>query len=149
MTFVATVSIGDLLTLITIILVAITGFIQIRQIYRQSRLTSFSDYTKRYQEILLNLPSNYFSDLFGSEIITMEEQERIRRYIRIYFDLCSEEFFLHEQRYLPRRVWQEWEQGIISNFRLSHVALEWKRSSESTDLYNDFKKYIEAVISER
>lgn len=146
MTLETTVSISDLLTLATIIVVAVTGFIQIRQMYKQTRLSSFAEYTKRYQDILLSLPSTYFTDSFSVDRLSDEQREDISKRIRVYFDLCSEEYFLHREGYIPAAVWNEWEQGILSNLGLKHVQSEWTDASLRAEIYGEFKKSLAATL---
>ncbi len=143
----STIAIGDILTLVTIIVVATTGLIQIRQLYKQSRLSSFAEYTKRYQDILLNLPSNYFAETFSFDGVDDASREQIHRFTRVYFDLCSEEYFLHKEHYIPDKIWEEWEKGILSNFGYEHTQSQWKSVSGAEDLYGEFKKYINDRIA--
>ncbi len=142
MTIIPTISVGDMLALLTLVVAATTGFVQIRQIYKQMRLASLADYTKRYQDILLSLPSTYFTESFSFDRLSDEEREDIPKRMRVYFDLCSEEYFLHREGYIPAAVWKEWEQGILSNLGLKHVQFEWTDASSRTDIYGEFKKFL-------
>lgn len=50
---------------------------------RQSRFSFFAEYTRRYQEITLNLLKN---------------DENMSVYYKLYFDLCCEEHYLNDKR---------------------------------------------------
>jgi len=69
----------------------------------QIRTDLFAEYTKRYQEIILHLPINIDEEEFELSKLSKSEIDQTIRYIRVYFDLCSEEFFLHEKKGLTKR----------------------------------------------
>ena len=86
---------------------------------RELQLSFFSEYTKRYQDIMLNL---YRKDMHSKE------------YIRLYLDLCSEEYYLYEQRCLPNDIWDMWLDGMKMIMKQVDFQTEWKKS---TGYYND------------
>ena len=61
---------------------------------RQNKILMFSEYTRRYQEILINMPESIFN---GTEHINAKAQ----MYMRLYFDLCSEEYHLWRKGMIP------------------------------------------------
>lgn len=142
MTVIPTVSIGDIIALVTIIVALVVGFVQIRQIYKQMQLSSFAEYTKRYQEIILKLPSDYFTGGFSFDGLNAGKSEEIRRLTRVYFDLCSEEYFLHQEGYVPDKVWKEWESGIMANFSLEHIRAQWRSVEGTPGTYGEFSQYL-------
>ncbi|MCL5021086.1 MAG: hypothetical protein M1339_05375 [Bacteroidetes bacterium] len=146
MIFQTSINISDLISLLTIIVAVVIGLIEIRQMLKQIRLSSFAEYTKRYQDILLSLPSTYFTDSFSVDRLSDEQREDISKRIRVYFDLCSEEYFLHREGYIPAAVWNEWEQGILSNLGLKHVQSEWTDASLRAEIYGEFKKSLAATL---
>lgn len=58
---------------------------------KQLQLNFFADYTKRYQEIILNFPENINEKNFQIDNLDAEIKNKTLRYMRAYFDLCSEE----------------------------------------------------------
>ena len=64
---------------------------------RQNRFNLFVEYTHRYQDIILNLYSN---------------PEKREEYMRLYFDLCSEEFYLHKEGMIDDYIWDLWVDGM-------------------------------------
>ena len=63
---------------------------------KNTRLAFFSEYTKRYQDIILNFPENIIDDNFKFDSLSKVERDKTMRYMRVYFDLCSEEYFLYK-----------------------------------------------------
>jgi hypothetical protein len=149
MIFQTSINISDLISLLTIIVAVVIGLIEIRQMLKQIRLGSFAEYTKRYQEIILKFPSNYFADDFSFVGVSDDVREEIRRVVRAYFDLCSEEYFLHEKGYIPDEVWKEWATGIVHNFSLGHIYADWELVSTMPGMYGQFSEYIQVNVSNK
>jgi hypothetical protein len=97
-----------------------------------AQLSFFSEYTKRYQKIVLNLPENQ-DDI---EIFTDEH----KRWLRVYFDLCSEEYFLKEEGYINIKVWNEWEEGMKNTFGKKAILAYWQERKIS---YKEFNQFVE------
>ena len=120
---------------------------QLRLQNEQTRLNFFAEYTKRYQEIMWQLPSDIFNDDFDLKKLANEEQEKIKKNILIYFDLCSEEFYLHENEKIDHDVWKEWEEGIKFNMRKPAFNEIWKEKCLNSSFYTEFKKYINKKLN--
>ncbi|MGH7826749.1 MAG: hypothetical protein ACREQ7_16445 [Candidatus Binatia bacterium] len=89
--------VGNLISTFAAVL-AITGLIyQSRSTRKQVKLQNFIEYTKRYQEIILNFPENINEQDFSFDGMPAEERDKTMRYMRAYFDLCFEEYTLHEK----------------------------------------------------
>jgi hypothetical protein len=97
------------------------------------QLTLFADYTKRYQEILLHLPENL------TDVTAFTDEQK--RYLRAYFDLCSEEYFLYSKNHLDEKVWGEWKGGMKVAFSKLAIVNYWKTKEKSP--YEDFNKFVE------
>ena len=129
------------------IVVLITLFFTIRNFSKQLKLNFFSEYTKRYQEIILNLPSNIYEDNFDFEKLSQKKKEKTIKFMRSYFDLCSEEFFLWKNKNIDKDVWKEWESGI--EYSLSKRAFKegWNNYINiSTIYYKDFTEFITEIL---
>src|SRR3990172_11070255 len=111
------IELGDivisLLTLITIGLVFYWNYKQYNQLKEQLKvqneqikLNFFSEYIKEYREIILHFPENINERAFSYESLDKEKQDNTMRYMRAYFDLCSEEFFLHKNKFIDDKVWK-------------------------------------------
>ena len=100
-----------------------------------SQLTFFADYTKRYQEIMLHLPEDLDDE-------TVLDDENTKRYLRVYFDLCSEEFFLNKKGHINKEVWEEWKEGMQASFNKKAIYKYWlmRESKNGYDKFNEFVK---------
>ena len=108
-----------------------SAYISYKTEQKQTQLSFFSEYTKRYQDIMLHLYS---------------DDKNKSYYYRLYFDLCSEEFYLHERKYLPSDVWKMWEDGMKFEFKIKDVNTAWEANSQ---YYNDkFCEFIRKIIND-
>ena len=153
--------ITTLLTIATIILVIYWNKKQYQQMQRELRIQNqqliiqnqqiklgfFAEYTKRYQNILSHLPEHIKSKDFSYEILSNEEKAEAMRYMRLYFDLCSEEFFLHRSRNLEEDVWKEWEARMSFLFKKPAFREAWLRIREDSDFYNDFDRFVDSKMN--
>lgn len=145
--------VATVLAAITIIIVVFWNGIQHRQMNKQLRIQTeqikhnfFSEYTKRYQEIIWHLPENIYDDSFSYEDLDEEKRDTIMRCMRVYFDLCSEELFLHQNKYIDEKVWKEWEDGMDSIFKRPAFRGAWNKISKDPTLYKDFKKFADSKM---
>lgn len=118
---------------------------------RQMKVSLFADYTKRYQEIRLNLPKNISDKDFELAKLANdhpEQHEATMRYMIIYFDLCSEEYFLNQSKYLDKKVWLEWEKGIKYTFQMPAFKEAWEIINVNSKFYDEFAYWIDNEVLE-
>ena len=139
-------SIGILITLTGLIIVVLHNRKQLQVFNEQLKLNFFADYTKRYQEIILNLPDNISQSDFDYSKLQDEVRSKTMRYMRAYFDLCSEEYDLWKAGYVHDRIWNNWKQGIEFAFSKKAVVEAWNESNSDTMYYPEFSKWINGVI---
>lgn len=74
------------------------------------RITLRLDFSHRYQEIMLAMPDS-------------NDPDRIKKYVLLYFDLCSEEYRLWKSGdgIVDNKTWHLWENGNFQVFFTSHV----------------------------
>jgi hypothetical protein len=139
------------LTLISIFVIFCFNRAQIKQLKKQFSIQIdqikqgyFADYTKRYQEIILHFPENINTNSFNLNIETNKDQ--IMRCLRVYFDLCSEEFFLHRNGYIDDKVWTEWEAGMVFAFSKPAFIQAWEIIKTDTGFYTEFGDFVDAAM---
>ena len=121
-----------------------------KNLSKQLKLNFFADYTKRYQEITLNFPESINDEDFDFNTLDDEIRDKTLRYMRAYFDLSSEEFFLWQEGNIDKKVWEEWKSGI--EYAMSKTAFKkgWKDYIKvSTIYYADFTKFINDILEEQ
>jgi len=111
----------------------------------------FAEYTKRYSEILLGLPNSVHNQQFDYNQHDKAETEKILRYMRVYFDLCSEEFYLYQSNFVDENVWENWKEGIEMALKKDAFRVAWEnlyqdRQTVESLFYKDFNKEIQKII---
>lgn len=100
---------------------------------RQNKILMFSEYTRRYQEILINMPESIFDG-------TGSMDAKAKTYMRLYFDLCSEEYHLWKKGIIPDKVWKMWKEGMKITTDRPVYKVAWE---ELKDEYNKgFRRYF-------
>lgn len=97
---------------------------------KQYQFQFFTEYTRRYQELILNMPKDIdTSSIFNKDIDV---------YMRLYFDLCSEEYYLHSEGVIDDKVWSLWVDGISTAMSKQKFKTAWKLLGS----YYDDKNYV-------
>lgn len=141
----------DIAIIIAIVGVLIPGCalaFTIRSFRRQLQLNFFSEYTRRYQEIMLNFPGGINREDFELESLDVQSKDKVLRYMRAYFDLCSEEFFLKKNGHIGDRTWEEWKAGMEFSFSKTAFKSSWKLLLEDTIYYGEFCRFVENGMSD-
>jgi len=133
-------------SLIGVAVPTIALFVTINQFKKQLQLSVFSDYTKRYQEIILNFPACIGRRDFDFSALDSITRDNVLRYMRAYFDLCSEEYYLWEDKCIADKVWREWESGIKYAFSTTAFIQGWKLIGFGADYYARFACYVNSII---
>ena len=108
-----------------------------KQAKRQYEFQFFAEYTKRYQDLMLKMPA----DLDTSSVFNID----VDIYMRLYFDLCSEEYYLHAKGVIDDVVWGLWTEGIQMALKKNNYRIAWELLGEN---YNDtsFRSYMSNLI---
>ena len=115
----------------------ITIFIAAIRTKQQNSLSLYEKYTARYQHIMEHMPEEFFRSKV--ENIESQEKEKINHYIRMYIDLCSEEYFLYKEGCIIDSVWGEWRDGILGMFEKPLVKEYWIDNIETYE--SDYKQF--------
>lgn len=84
-------SIQLLMLLVAAIAIVVSSVMSQRAIkasMSQSKIQTFAEYTKRFQDILMAMPKSVYD---GSDTIDND----VLRFMGMYFNLCSEEYYLY------------------------------------------------------
>jgi hypothetical protein len=113
---------------------------------RQLKLHNFTEYTKRYQEIILHFPENVNESKFKIAILPKEARDRTLRYMRAYFDLCSEEYSLYQRKYIDHDFWSIWKSGMTVAFTKSAFQQAWHIIKKDTVFDSNFVDFVKAQM---
>lgn len=133
----------DVVASVAVLIAVFTLAYQIRQERKSSHLQAFAEYTRRYQEIMSDLPSDILSEAIDLESLDQQVREKILRTMRAYFDMCSEEYYLFEQRILKKEVWDLWELGMRDGFRRPAFRQAWEIIQRDKYYFKEFAQFVE------
>jgi len=122
---------------------------QVRILKRQLKLNFFSEYTKRYQEIILHFPENINSTDFSFEKLDSKVKDGTMRYMRVYFDLCGEEYNLNQEEYIEKAIWNYWEDGMKSAFSKKAFKEAWIIIKKDTQYKDEFVKWVDGIMQKK
>ncbi|MDZ8108160.1 MAG: hypothetical protein RM338_21400 [Nostoc sp. DedQUE12a] len=138
---------SDIIASLALITSLFSIWIQDRGVRKQLLVTNVGEYTKRYQEIILNLPKSVIFDDFNLASLEVEEQDRILRYMWIYFDLCYEEYSIYtDLRLINKKLWKRWKSGMVSSFSRPAFQQSWYLISQNTTYPEPFVDFIYSII---
>ncbi len=138
--------VAEMVSVIGVFITAVALWFTVRSFQKQLQLNFFSEYTRRYQEITLNLPESINEDNFDYSSLTPEVKDKTMRYMRAYFDLCSEEYFLKRKGNIDNETWLEWETGMKFAFSKSAFQQAWGMLQLDTIYYGEFSKLVNESI---
>ena len=119
--------------------------LQIRTMNKQLRLQLYADYTKRYQNITLNFPEDINARDFS--FTGRADYNQTMRNMRVYFDLCYEEWHLHhEMDLLPEELWQSWEPGIETALSKPAFQQAWVIVKDSSGYGDGFENFMDSLM---
>lgn len=133
---------AELVSIIGVLITAIALWFTVRSFQKQLQLNFFSEYTKRYQEITLNFPESINRDDFDYHSLEQTVRDKTLRYMRAYFDLCSEEYFLKRKKHIDDETWKEWKTGMEFAFSKTAFREAWKLLQLDTIYYGEFTKFV-------
>ena len=107
------------------------------------RITLRLDFSHRYQEIMLAMPDS-------------GDPDRIRKYVLLYFDLCSEEYRLWKsgEGIVDSKTWHLWEDGMRDlmeahpTYRYIWNASKENYKSSSDTSTNNFHAFFDSLVQE-
>ena len=98
----------------------------------------FAEYTKRYQDIIIRMPDEVYDGT------AKFHEKEVAMYMRLYFDLCSEEYHLWQIGIIPNDVWNNWKEGMQTTLNRKPFRSAWDvvKGSYNTDFYKYFEREV-------
>jgi hypothetical protein len=141
------ISITDIIALFAAIIALVALAYQLRGNKNQLKLQNFIEYTKRYQSIVLNFPENINDKDFDISKIDNDLAEKLFRLMRLYFDLCSEQYYLHSAGLIDKELWLLYENGMKTTFSKPAFKQSWEKISKDTKFDDHFVFFVKKTIN--
>lgn len=136
-------NISDLIGTLALLVALMVLVYQTIKIEKQISVQNYSEYTRRYNNVISKLPFSVILDDFDFRKLKEPEFDLLIRTFLEYFDLCSEEFFLHEHRYVNKKIWKNWKEGIRAAMSRKAFKDAWKIVKEKS--YYNNNSFIEMM----
>lgn len=115
------------------------------------QLKVYLEYTARFDRIFLEFPiegrlgrlGDYDRQLADTRNANSEAIDRI---IIRYFNLLSEEHYLHEQNLIDDEVWAMWTQLIQEALRSELIRNIWINIRDTYNYYQPFVEYVNGLL---
>lgn len=136
--------ISDWISLVTLVVIGAGVWVVWRQggrFYQQLSLRNYADYSKRYEAILVNFPDDIKASTFNMK--ARPDYEQIMRYMRVYVDLCYEEWYLNSQGFVDRKMWDSWRAGVEAMFSRPAFQQAWQTIKQDSKYGTEFAAFIE------
>lgn len=145
-----TPQIGALAALATVLLTGIAIFVTLRGIRDQLRLQTFSEYTRRYGEIVRDLPSESRSPVgeFDLSSLLPERRDVVLNTARAYLNMTSEEFFLNSKGHIDPDTWEIWQAGMRETLGLPWLRQAWQELRPEYTYVAEFAHFVDSSLSE-
>lgn len=139
-------TIGNIIATVTALIAVAALICQSHTTSNQIKLQNFIEFTKRYQEIILNFPENINNPDFSLESMSAQEKSKTLRYMRAYFDLCFEEFTLHNKGFIDSSFWEIWRSGMEFAFSKTAFKQGWNVIIKDTKFSTEFERFVGSHI---
>jgi hypothetical protein len=110
----------------------------------QLRVTVFLTYTDRYAKVMNQVPYKAREPGSNYRLTARPEDERTQVVgaFREYFNLCSEEIWLHEHRRIDRATWNVWKRGMQQVARFPCFREAWEMLAFEYNYHGDFQSFV-------
>jgi hypothetical protein len=138
----------------TFLLVAVTAvgvLVAVRGVRDQMWILTFSEYTKRYAEIMDGLPfeARRPGGTYDLDTRSTGEREQVLSAMRRYLNLCSEELHLRSRGVLDNGTWRIWRTGIEDVARMPFFVDAWRDLRSEYKYYGDFCQFVDELLEQR
>lgn len=122
--------------------------VAIKGVRDQLWLQTFSEYTRRYAEIVKVLPSESRDPNGNFDVESLRAAERgvVENAARAYINLCSEEFYLHGRGRIDKETWNIWRLSMEDVFRLPWLRQTWLSVQQEYRYYPEFCAFLSQCI---
>jgi len=132
----------------TVIVSAFAIVAALKGVRDQLQVTVFLTYTDRYAKAMHDLPFEARQPGSDYHLSSLPEGERSRvlSAYREYFNLCSEEIWLHQRRRIDRATWNVWEKGMQQVARFPCFREAWAGLAFEYDYFDTFRDFVQEKL---
>lgn len=110
---------------------------------QSSDLQCFNEYNRRYQELISRAPSDIRDPNFV--LAGRPDRERIFQLAHAYFDLCFEQWHMHQRGVVTSKLWLFWKSGITAGFSRPAFQQAWTIIREEKRCHLKFLLFVDRL----
>jgi len=134
------------LTPISILIAAASLFFGIYIYRKQTNIQIFLDFTKRYEGIMDSFPNDTVFYRLSTDMEPPPESKELTLAVLKYLNLCSEEYYLMEEKLLSKKLWNIWKDELENILQSKLVRREWPKIKNEYSAYKEFQMYVDDLI---
>jgi hypothetical protein len=116
----------------------------VNNVRRQINVQILMQYTARYEHILGEFPKDALLVRFDSQVLPPKSAELTLCLLK-YLNLCSEEYYLLQHKYLAKTVWALWEKDLKKMIASPLLQREWPVLKKEFESHLEFLVYVEDI----
>ena len=133
------------------LIVSITALVvviwQTRALRLQMRANFHQEYTRRYIDILKNMPPGAPENKHMSLSECVSENSEFKITMRLYFWTIQEEYHLHLNNRIPKGQWKIWDEHFRIMMKNRWLQESWSAMKDSLALPGCFVDYVSEVLA--
>jgi hypothetical protein len=135
------ITVASLAAVVVSALAIVAGLKSVRD---QLRITIFLEYTKRYARIMQHMPFEAREPGGHYRMASQSKDERrlILEAFREYLNMCSEEWWLHDQGRIDQATWIIWKRGMQDTASFPSFRDAWDELRSEYYAYTDFQNFV-------
>jgi hypothetical protein len=140
---------GQIATCVSAVVALVAIVVAVGAYRKRHTAQAFIHYTDRYREVMAQLPAWARGPRHFAEDALQESTDSLQSACLNYLNLCSEEFFLHEERFLAGKVWDIWKDEITRTLQSALFRREWPLLKSEFHSFPAFAAFVASAQSER
>jgi hypothetical protein len=129
-------------TIVSVLIAGAGVFLGVNAYKRQMNAQMFLTYTERYAKVAQRLPRESDGGGTAGDPENPAKSREVAAAVLDYLNLCSEEFYLWEGKFLSEDIWKIWQAELIRTLRTPLFLREWKRLKAEFVSYPEFVDYV-------
>src|SRR3954469_24552251 len=115
----------QLIALVSVTLNGLALIFAIRHFWRNQDSQLFVAYGKRYDDIISELYTIIPPTSLKDAAFAPTDQAHLTRIMLRYYNLCSEEAWMFQHRFIRATYWQIWQEEMKQHVKYPHFASAW------------------------
>lgn len=139
---------GQIATCLSAVVALVAVVVAVGAYRKQHTAQAFIHYTDRYREVMAQFPAWARGPRQFAEDALQESTESLRSACLNYLNLCSEEFFLHQEHFLAGKVWDIWKDEIKRTLQSALFKREWPVLRSEFESFPAFAAFVTSIQRE-